>query len=139
MIELVEEKDIQSCFTIMHQLRTHLSETEFLQHVKCMYQEGYRLVKLTDAGTVKAVMGFRIYTNLHLGRNLYIDDLVTDSNARSQGYGAALMQWTCAYARQNACLVVHLDSGIQRHKAHKFYLNQNMDIVSYHFSKPIKP
>jgi hypothetical protein len=29
----------------------------------------------------------------------------------------------------------HLDSGVQRHRAHKFYLNRNLDIVCYHFAE----
>jgi hypothetical protein len=37
------------------------------------------------------------------------------------------------HARNDHCRALYLDSGMQRHHAHRFYLRERMEIVSYHF------
>jgi GNAT superfamily N-acetyltransferase len=83
---------------------------------------------------VRAVAGFRIAEFLAWGRILYVDDLVTASAQRSRGHGQALFDWLVARARANGCAQLHLDSGVQRFDAHRFYLRQRMSITSHHFA-----
>ncbi len=83
---------------------------------------------------VVAVAGFRLCLNLAWGKFLYVDDLITDESARSQGYGKQLLDWLIAYANEHACQQIHLDSGVQRFAAHKFYLKNNLYISSHHFT-----
>jgi hypothetical protein len=35
------------------------------------------------------------------------------------------------------CSVLDLDSGVQRHDAHRFYFREAMHISSYHFMRPL--
>ena len=118
----------------MAQLRTHLQEEEFLPRVRRQEQEGYRLIRLVDADVVRAVSGFRLGESLAWGKYLYIDDLVTDERGRSHGYGQRLFDWLLDFARAEECEQVHLDSGVQRFGAHRFYLRNRMDISSHHFT-----
>ena len=83
---------------------------------------------------VVAAAGFRLLENLAWGRFLYVDDLVTDAAHRSQGHGDALMNWLMAHARAAGCAELHLDSGVERFGAHRFYLARRMDITSHHFA-----
>ena len=133
------DQEILACFAVMSQLRTHLQQEKFLATVRAMMAEGFRLAYIKESGSVVAVTGFRIYRNLFMGKHLYIDDLITDEQARSKGHGQALLAWLKQYAKENDCAVLHLDSGVQRHRAHKFYLNQGFDIASYHFSQKLTP
>jgi GNAT superfamily N-acetyltransferase len=66
-----------------------------------------------------------------------VDDLVSDQNARSKNYGKRMMDWLLAEARNNGCQELHLDSGVQRHAAHRFYLRERMDITCFHFGLKI--
>ena len=133
------DQEILACFAVMSQLRTHLQQEKFLATVRAMMAEGFRLAYIKESGSVVAVAGFRIYSNLFMGKHLYVDDLITDEQARSKGHGQALLIWLKQYAKENDCAVLHLDSGVQRHRAHKFYLNQGFDIASYHFSQKLTP
>jgi GNAT superfamily N-acetyltransferase len=135
LAETVEE--IARCYPVMAQLRTHLSEAEFMQAVERQQSEGYRLVFAAAADVVKAVAGFRLMEMLVCGKLLYVDDLVTDPGARSQGYGAALLEWLGEYARARQCKHLQLDSGVQRFDAHRFYFKQRMQISAYHFALPL--
>ena len=82
--------------------------------------------------------GIRVMENLAWGKFLYVDDLVTASAARSQGYGDKLFDWLLDYARAGGCEQLHLDSGVQRFEAHRFYLRKRMSISSHHFSMLIR-
>lgn len=138
MIKLATtDNEIQVCYPVMAQLRPHLLANRFVTTVRQMQKEGYLLAMLQVEEQVAAVAGFRVATNLHLGRYLYVDDLVTDGTMRSQGYGEEMLAWLEAYARVQGCAYLHLDSGTQRAQAHKFYFAQGMTISSYHFLKPL--
>ena len=78
--------------------------------------------------------GFRVSEKLSAGRFLYVDDLVTRAEDRSRAYGGHLLDWLGDRAREQNCTTLELDSGVQRHAAHRFYLRKGMDITSHHFA-----
>jgi GNAT superfamily N-acetyltransferase len=129
----VSDQEIVACFPVMAQLRPHLRKEDFLGRVRRQMEAGYGLAYVEDAGRVAAVAGFRLSECLAWGKFLYVDDLVTDDHARSTGHGGELLRWLAAHARENGCAELHLDSGVQRFGAHRFYLREGMDITSHHF------
>lgn len=130
----VSDNDIQSTYPVMHQLRTHVKEDEYVGRVKRQAACGYMLAALEDEGQVRCVAGYRISECLSWGKFLYVDDLVSDQNDRSKNYGKQMMDWLIAEAKKNGCQEFHLDSGVQRHGAHRFYLRERMDITCFHFA-----
>jgi GNAT superfamily N-acetyltransferase len=135
-IKNVDTKDaVERCFPVMSKLRPHLEPKGFVEQVlRQMSEGGYALLLADVNGIVAGVAGYRLLENLAWGRFLYIDDLVTDEKWRSQGVGAALFDYLVEAARENNCSQLHLDSGVQRHGAHRFYLSKRMDITSHHFA-----
>lgn len=136
MIRLAETRqDIARCFPVMAELRPHFADAEtFVEQVLRQQREGWRLAYLEEAGAVKACAGYRLSESLSWGRFLYVDDLITAASARSQGHGGELIDWLVAQARAAGCAQFHLDSGVQRFGAHRFYLAKRMDIVAHHFA-----
>lgn len=129
------EKDLRRCFPVMAQLRQHLTEDEFVVRARRQSEHyGYIVAFVEDQEQVRAVAGFRFSECLFSGRFLYVDDLVTDGAHRSHGYGDSLFDWIVKRAREEGCAEVELESGVQRHDAHRFYLRKRMRISSYHFS-----
>ena len=129
------DEEIQSCFDVVSQLRPHVSRDEFVPLVRHMQSEGYELAFIRKDGDVVAAAGYRIVTNLHMGRHLYVEDLVTAEDIRSRGYGAKLLGWLRSKAQSRGCSFFDLDSGTQRGRAHKFYFEHGFTIASYHFSE----
>ncbi|HEY0963557.1 MAG TPA: GNAT family N-acetyltransferase [Pseudomonadales bacterium] len=128
------DEEIAACFDVMKELRENLNREEFLSTIRIMKEEGYILSYLEFDGEVTSVAGFRICFNLAAeGRALYIYDLVTSQWHRSKGYGARLLDAVRDYASQRGCTVIHLDSGVFRYKAHKFYLTHGFEIRAHHF------
>lgn len=132
---MVTDAEIERCLPVLRQLRPDLAADAFLPTVRRMERHGFQLACAEDdQSRVRAVIGYRITEMLRTGPMLEIDDLVTDADARSVGYGRALFEWALAEARRAGCSVVELDSGVQRHAAHRFYFRQRMHILGYHFS-----
>jgi GNAT superfamily N-acetyltransferase len=117
----MSDEDLMLCFPVMRELRPHLDEAGFLVRVRM--QEG---------------MGYRVMENLAWGRFLFVDDLVTASAHRGTGAGSVLFDWLVAEARREGCAQVHLESGVQRFGAHRFYLHKGMDITCHHFALDLK-
>ncbi len=131
------DAEIEACFNVMAELRPHLKKHEFLPTVRNMEAEGFRLIYIAEDNKVVAAAGYRIYSNLFMGKHLYVDDLVTAERARSSGYGKRMIDWLRNKAQTTDCKFLHLDSGTPRGRAHKFYFKEGFTIASYHFSEEL--
>ena len=118
---------------VMTELRPHRSHDDMDALYGEAAQFGYQVTALFEGAGCRAVAGWRFGVNFHLGRNLYVEDLVTAADARSTGHGAALIEHLRGVARDAGCAALHLDSGVQRHDAHRFYFREGMHISSHHF------
>ena len=126
------EQDIQKCFSIMQQLRPHLKKELFVAQVQRQIAAGYHLIYIEVDNEVVSLAGYRAGEFLAWGKILYIDDFITSSNARGKGYGGSMMSWIIKQAQAESCNEIHLDTGTQRHAAHKLYLNKGFKLSSYH-------
>ncbi|HEU4395438.1 MAG TPA: GNAT family N-acetyltransferase [Planctomycetota bacterium] len=102
-----------------------------------VFAGGGRMRVAVVDGEVAGVAVWRLYEKTHPGLQLYVDDLVTASGRRSTGVGAALLRSLEATARERGCILLELDSGTARKRAHAFYLRERMEIGAFHFVKPL--
>ena len=128
------DAEIVACYEVMAELRPHIAREQFLPLIRSMQKDGFRLACIKADGRVVAVAGYRFSTNLVYGHNLYVDDLVTAESERSKGYGRELLTWLRNIAVEKGCKAFHLDSGVQRKRAHEFYLREGLELSSYHFN-----
>lgn len=135
--ELTNEKEWAEGFAIMKQLRVHLDLDEYLELVQeAQNKEHYRILALYDQAQMAALVGFMPMTTLYYGRFIWVCDLVTDDDKRSQGYGEKLLRYVEEWAKENSYTCVALSSGLQRRDAHRFY-EETMayDKVSFVYKK----
>ena len=132
----VAESDAQleSVSGVLLQLRTAFPKEELLAQIKEQKQHGYQIAYVESEGEVLCVAGFVVGTKLAWGKHIYVDDLVTAERHRSRGAGGKMLEWLKSHARDLDCRELHLDSGVQRFGAHRFYLREGFDIASHHFS-----
>jgi GNAT superfamily N-acetyltransferase len=135
-IRLAESvEDLQRISSVLRQLRPAFDAPGLIAQIQAQQrQHGYQVAFVENEGEVLCVAGFVMGLKLALGRHLYVDDLVTADAHRSKGAGAAMIAWLKAYARGNGCSQLHLDSGVQRFGAHRFYLRERFEISSHHFA-----
>jgi len=138
-IELADsDAEILACFSVMQHLRNLTDATDFLRRVRSQQLSGYRLAAVTDGGEPLAVAGFRIGESLAWGHHLYVDDLVTHPEARSKGYGGALLGWLAELACAEDAYQLHLDSGAERVDAHRFYRREGLQHSGLHFMRTLE-
>ena len=133
-IKIATENEIKYCYKMMHQVREDLSDKALHKMISDQIKNGYQLAYVLLENQVICVAGFTIGQKLSLGKHIYIDDFITDKSLNSNDAGKALLDFIKIYAKQQDCKSIQLDSSVDRHDAHKFYLNEDMHIVSHHFS-----
>jgi GNAT superfamily N-acetyltransferase len=123
---------------VLTQLRTELTR-ELLEAVYAEgHPQGLRFTAAYDErGGCVAVAGWRLMATTVAIRKLYVDDLVTSAEHRSQGVGAALLAELERRAREAGCRAIDLDSGLTRADAHRFYIRERMPITSFHFAREL--
>ncbi|MCB5165823.1 GNAT family N-acetyltransferase [Streptomyces bambusae] len=123
---------------VLLELRPHLTEELFHEIHAEGHPQGLRFTAaFTDDGRCAGVAGWRIVVNTATRRMLYVDDLVTTEDTRSEGVGRQLLAYLEDRARSAGCQWIELDSGTQRTRAHRFYLRERMDITAFHFGKEL--
>lgn len=138
VLKATTDEEILATREVMCQLRPNIPLADYVATVRRMMQtDGYQVVALYAEGRVQAVAGYRVMEMLYCGKILYVDDLNTDPQQRSRGYGKALMDWLKAEARALGCGQLHLDSGVQREQTHRFYFREGLTINAYHFRVPL--
>ena len=128
-----DDPRLDAAWTVMAELRPDRDPATMTAMYAEMHPDGYRITAVFDGEFCRAVAGWRLGMNLHLGKYLYVDDLVTAASSRSAGHGGALLSHLRTVARDAGCEVLHLDSGVHRHDAHRFYFREGMHISSHHF------
>jgi GNAT superfamily N-acetyltransferase len=132
--EASTREDFLTCWEVVRELRPHLDQDRYLTLMLHMIDEGYKLIYIEEEGRGLAFCGYRHTTMLHRGRSIYIDDLCTLPEARGKGYAGALLKHVIAIGHKEELQSIHLDSGHQRHAAHRLYLNHGFIITSHHFA-----
>lgn len=128
------DQDLLSLAPVLLQLRPQYNTESLISQIKKQQPDGYQVAIVEMHNTVACVAGFVMNEKLAWGKCLYVDDLVTSETMRSRGAGKAMIAWLKHYAREQVCRELHLDSGMHRIDAHRFYDREGFDRSSLHFS-----
>jgi GNAT superfamily N-acetyltransferase len=128
------ETALRRAAEVLLQLRPHYTLDSLLLQIAIQRTAGYQVAAVELDGKIVCVAGFVITEKLAWGKHLYVDDLVSDEHTRSQGAGKAMIVWLKDYARQHGCVQLHLDSGMHRKDAHRFYDREGFDRSGIHFA-----
>lgn len=131
-------EDISKCWEAIYALRPHLEKESFVALVQELQTTGYHLAFIEKDGKAAAAIGYRYLHFLFCGKHIYIDDLTTLPECRSQGYASALLDFVHEEARKNGLKTVTLDSGHHRSDAHRLYMNKGYKITAHHFTLNLK-
>jgi GNAT superfamily N-acetyltransferase len=128
------DAELRRISDVLRQLRTGFGGDRLIAQIAEQQRSGYRVAYVEARGEVLCVAGFVVAMKLAWGKHIYVDDLVTAEGRRSEGAGSKMIAWLKSYARRLGCNQLHLDSGVQRFAAHRFYLREGFSITSHHFS-----
>ncbi len=127
----------QDALPVLKALRPQLTSESFAEIYSLGFDQGLRFSVVYLDGRCVGVCGWRVVHNTSSRRKLYIDDLVTAKGSRSSGIGSFVLAQMALRARHEGCLVLDLDSGVQREDAHRFYLREGLAKTALHFGREI--
>jgi len=128
------EQDVLALAPVLLQLRPQYTTESLINQIKKQQLDGYQVAFVEMDNAVVCVAGFVMNEKLAWGKCLYVDDLVTSETMRSRGAGKAMINWLTRYAREEGCRELHLDSGMHRIDAHRFYDREGFDRSCLHFA-----
>lgn len=134
------DADFMACADVILYLRPHLKKEALLAQIKEMQQEDYQIIFIAaddDPGKAAAFAGFRHMNKLVSGKVIYIDDLACLPAYQSRGYAGMLLDHVKTQAKAEGLSRVQLDSGHDRHPAHRVYLRKGYYISAHHFTQPL--
>ena len=113
---------------------------QFLTIIERQRERGYRMVGVFEEGVEEAaaVIGFSTSSKLAWGSYLYVEDTSTHPDHQRKGHAGRLFEWVLEEAKRLGVDQIHLDSGVQRHGAHRLYINNGFRITSHHFQLDLK-
>ncbi len=136
IVVINDRAGLERAFPVMKELRTHLDLDSFISiHDEAKRADGYQIVTLERMGEVLAVMGYRVLHDYVHGQHLYIDDLVTGKDHRSQGLGARLLQYAEKEAQRLGCTGLRLCTGIENEPGKKFYEREGWQLRAVAYKK----
>lgn len=128
-----DEEDLRQCWPVFRELRPHLqSEDEFIERWCAQCGEGYEIAFVKEGSRVVAAAGYRFLHTLAWGHILYLDDLVAAQTSYRTGLGTLLLRYVQNKARERGCNAVHMDTGYQRHLAHRAYVRNGFQMHCHH-------
>ena len=80
--------NIQGIAAVLQQLRTQFPVAYIKTQIREQMEDGYNIAYIEENGEIVCVGGFVIGQKLAWGKYLYIDDLITNENARSKSAGS---------------------------------------------------
>lgn len=138
IVHIKNEDEIASCFDVFKVLRPHLDKQRFMSQVLRQKEQSFQIIVVKARDKICSAAGYRFSEHLAWGKILYVDDLITLPECRGNGFAALLIDHLISIAKDNDCQQLHLDTGHQRHSAHKLYLKKGMSITSHHVSMDLK-
>ena len=136
--ELRTPDELKLAFPILKELRPELDFKDFLRlYNAARTSNRYTLVGAYFNDECVALLGYRVLNDFTHGQHLYVDDLVTTSGRRGQGFGEELIRYAEARAPRLGCKKLRLCTGNANEGAKKFYARVGWQQRSVVFKKTL--
>jgi GNAT superfamily N-acetyltransferase len=130
--------ELAACFPVISALRPELkSAAEWVERAMDMAADGYRVLAVWIGHRVLALAGYRTTENLSHGHFLYVDDLVTATDQRGKGWGAAMLKELSIIAIDVGCQRLVPDTAATNTDARRFYKREGLLDVAVGFVRPL--
>ena len=121
IFELTTDAEWREALPVILELRPGLDIEATLQRRTTLLSQGYKLFGLVLNGKFVCVAGVAIHPHIARGADFWVHDLVTVSEARSRGYGKAMMRYLEQLAQSMGCSRISVHTQLKRDQAQKFY------------------
>ncbi|MBA6153330.1 GNAT family N-acetyltransferase [Gelidibacter maritimus] len=136
--KIIEPSQINTIIPLMLKLNHHkISEAVLKQRFAEMVTQNYECAALYDQDKLIGIAGMWFCTRHYSGRSVELDHVIIEDSYRKKGLGKKFMKCIYDYAAQKGFQSVELNTYVQNHPSHKFYMNEGFEILGYHFLKKL--
>jgi GNAT superfamily N-acetyltransferase len=136
-LDLDDEETLERIFPVLTQLRTQVSWEVFNARLQDLRTENYELWGCFEGERILGLASSRIYTDWVRGPHLYVDDLVTDAEARSRGIGALLLKRLELHACDLGLKSLRLSCVLENEHGLRFYRREGWKERAYALVKSL--
>ena len=136
-ITKLTEKNIPEILPLVSELNPNTNSYILEERLKEMFKMSYLCFGAYKGNILIAVCGAWVTVRLYSGKQVELDNFVIKPEYRSKGIGKELMQFIYSWAIENECNTCELNTYIENYGSHKFYINENFQILGYHFLKKL--
>lgn len=130
--ECHSEDEMRACFPALSSHYPDLTVDSFMEFVRKMVVQGYRIIQMKSGDEVAGVAGFRLGQRLYCGEYIHIDNMIVAPNWRSKGVGRAIITWAKEEAKRLGCECVLADTYLHNDRAQAFFEREGFYKRGYH-------
>ncbi len=91
------------------------------------------LLAVDENGNILGIATMSVIMGPIVRKIAYLEDFVTDKNARGQGVGTALWEAMLDWSKEKGCTELNFTSGRDREAAQKFYKGKGAEVYDTNF------
>jgi len=134
--EILDPLEINSIIPMVQKLSGFkVSEAVLKARFADMVRQNYECAVVYDEDALIGVSGLWFSTRHYSGKSVEVDHVYIEEAYRNKGLGKRFMAWIYEYAKLKGCEAIELNTYVQNHASHKFYLNEGFQALAYHFLK----
>ena len=134
--KIVKKEEIDCVVPLVYDLNKGTISEEILKsRFKEMINQNYKCAGIFDGDNLVGITGLWFCTRHYTGKSVELDHVYIKPEYRSQGLGKQFMDWITNYCKNKGCQSVELNTYVSNYPSHKFYYNEGMEILGYHFFK----
>ena len=136
--KIIDKTEINSIIPLIQKLTNNKNSDELLkQRFSEMVTQNYECAVIYDGNKLIGVTGLWYCTRHYSGRSVEVDHVYIDDSYRSKGLGKQFFNWLYEYVKQKGHETMELNTYVQNYPSHKFYYNEDFQILGYHFLKKL--
>ncbi len=135
---ILNKKDIHTVIPLIYELNEAQISHEVLEsRFSEMIDQNYECAVVYEDTTLIGVCGLWYCTRHYIGKSVELDHVFIKTDYRSRGIGKKFLNWITSYVKDNGYKSMELNTYVQNYPSHKFYYNEDFEILGYHFLKQL--
>jgi len=135
---IIEKSQIDSIIPLVEKLTNYkYSDVILKERFAEMVTQNYECAGIYDGDKLVGISGMWFCTRHYAGKSMEVDHVFIDDGYRNHGLGKQFFSWIYDYVKAKGYNSVELNTYVQNYPSHKFYYNEDFEILGYHFFKKL--
>ena len=136
--KIIAPTQINTIIPLVQKLTNHkVSDAILKQRFAEMVTQNYECAGIYDGDKLIGISGLWFCTRHYAGKTVELDHIFIEESYRNKGLGKKFMKCIYDYVTQKGCQTAELNTYVQNYPSHKFYMNEDFEILGYHFLKKL--